>query len=96
LCSPAKPIIVRVLRLVSPDGEVSVLLTNLHDTVQFPAEAVLSLYFRRWAVETHYRDEKTVIDIETFHSHSENGIRQELFAILIMQRNMMDAAICCS
>ena len=80
----AKPIIVRVLRLVSPDGEVSVLLTSLHDTERFPAEAVVSLYFRRWAVETHYRDEKTVLDIETFHSHSENGIRQELFAILIM------------
>ena len=43
-----------------------------------------TLYFRRWAVETHYRDEKTSLDIETFPSQTENGIRQELFAILIM------------
>jgi len=31
---------------------------------------------------TQYRDGKTSLDIETFHSQTENGIRQELFAIL--------------
>ena len=35
-------------------------------------------------MEVHYRDEKTSLDIETFHSQPENGIRLELFAILIM------------
>lgn len=35
-------------------------------------------------MEVHDRDEKTSLDIETFHSHTENGIRQELFASLIM------------
>lgn len=35
-------------------------------------------------MEVHYRDEKTSLDIETFHSQTENGIRQERFAILIM------------
>jgi hypothetical protein len=34
-------------------------------------------------VETHYRDEKTLQHIEQFHSHTPDGIRQELFAILI-------------
>ena len=34
--------------------------------------------------QTQYRDEKTSLDIETFHSHTENGIRQELFAILLV------------
>ncbi|MGH8548551.1 MAG: transposase [Methylococcales bacterium] len=42
------------------------------------------LYFRRWAVEVHYRDEKTALGVETFHSKTENRVRQELFAILIM------------
>jgi len=74
----------RAIRMDSPSGEVSVLLTNLPDDERFPAQAVRDLYWRRWAVEVHYRDEKTSLEIETFHSHTENGIRQELFAILIM------------
>lgn len=77
-------ITVRALRLHSPDGTLSVLLTHLVDERRFPAEAVIALYFRRWAVEIQYRDEKTSHEIETFHSHTENGIRQELFAILIV------------
>lgn len=74
----------RAIRLSSPDGTLSVLLTNLVGDVRFTAEAVTALYFLRWGVETHYRDEKTSMAVETFHSRTENGIRQELFAILIM------------
>jgi hypothetical protein len=74
----------RAIRMESPSDEVSVLLTNLPADARFPAQAVRDLYWRRWAVEVHYRDEKTSLDIETFHSQTENGIRQELFAILIM------------
>jgi hypothetical protein len=80
----AQPISLRAIRMTSPEGELSVLLTNLQDTSRFPAPAVIALYFRRWAVEVHYRDEKTSLDVQTFHSQTENGIRQELFAILIM------------
>jgi hypothetical protein len=79
-----EPIRLRGIRLESPSGELSVLLTNLPDGVRFPAQAIIDLYWRRWAVEVHYRDEKTSLDMETFHSQTENGIRQELFAILIM------------
>ena len=77
-------ITVRAIRLQSPDGTLSVLLTNLLNAQRFPAAAIIALYFRRWAVETQYRDEKTSLDIETFHSQTENGIRQELFAILLV------------
>lgn len=80
----AEAITLRAIRMESPDGTLSVLLTNLTDEIRFPTPALIELYFRRWAVETHYRDEKTSLDIETFHSQTENGIRQELFAILIM------------
>jgi hypothetical protein len=69
--------------LVAPDGTVSVLLTNLVDLRRFPRTAIIALYSRRWAVETHYRDEKTLQHIEQFHSRTPEGIRQELFAILI-------------
>jgi hypothetical protein len=82
--SKTQTLILRAVRLVSPDGTVSVLLTNLIDNAPFAAEAIIALYFRRWGIETHYRDEKTSMALETFHSQTENGIRQELFAILIM------------
>ena len=44
----------------------------------------MNLYFRRWAIETYYRDEKETFKIETFHSMSPNGIRQKLFASVTM------------
>lgn len=77
------PLRLRAIRLEAPAGTVSVLLTNLVDLRRFPRAAIIALYWRRWAVETHYRDEKTLQHIEQFHSHTPHGIRQELFAILI-------------
>jgi hypothetical protein len=74
----------RVIKLVSPDGTVSVLLTNLYDKATFPAQDVIALYFRRWEVETYYRDEKIVLEIEKFHGNSYNSVLQELFAAMIM------------
>lgn len=59
------------------------MLTNLVDPRRFPRTAIIALYWRRWAVETHYRDEKTLQHIEHFHSRTPDGIRQERFAILI-------------
>jgi hypothetical protein len=77
------PLRLRAIRLEDPEGTVSVLLTNLVDPRCFPHCALIALYWRRWAVENHYRDEKTLQHIEQFHSHTPHGIRQELFAILI-------------
>jgi hypothetical protein len=80
----AKVIQLRVIRLESPDGTVSVLLTNLLNNRQFPTPDIVNLYFRRWEVENHYRDEKVTLEIETFHSKTPDGIRQELFAAAVM------------
>ena len=82
----------RVLRLESPDGTLSILITNLLNRALYSSESITNLYFRRWKIEEQYREEKTYLDIETFHSRSENGIRQELLAVLIMcviSRTMM-------
>ena len=80
----AKVIQLRIIRLVSPDGTVSVLLTNLLNQSRFPREHIVDLYFRRWEVETNYRNEKVVLEIEQFHGKSANSIRQELYAVTIM------------
>jgi len=79
-----KPIRLRVIRLVSPDGTVSVLLTNLYNKKEFPRDEIVKLYFRRWEVESYYRDEKVVLEVETFHGKTCNSVRQELFAAVIM------------
>ncbi len=74
----------RVILLHHPDGSVSVLITNLLNRRLYPREDVIALYFKRWPVEDHYRDEKVTLEIEQFHSRTPNGIRQELFAAMIM------------
>lgn len=73
-----------MIRLVSPEGVVSVLLTNLYNDQIFHANDIIKLYFRRWEIEVYYRDEKTTLEIEKFHGKTPNSIRQELFAIMIM------------
>jgi hypothetical protein len=80
----ARGIQLRVIRLVSPEGKVSVLLTNMLNKSSFPTEDIIELYFRRWGVEDHYRNEKVVLEIEKFHGKTPNSIRQELFAIVVM------------
>ncbi len=74
----------RAIRLVSPDGEVSVLLTNMLNKSQFEREEIIDLYFRPRAVEDHCRNEKIVLEIEKFHGKTPNSIRQELYAVVIM------------
>ncbi|MFV1969012.1 MAG: IS4 family transposase [Pirellulaceae bacterium] len=75
---------VRVVRVILPNGEPAVYLTDLLDSATFSCEEIANLYRRRWEVETHYRDEKVHLDIETFHTRGVNGIHQELFAVAIM------------
>jgi len=77
------PIRLRAIRLEAPDGTVSVLLTNLLNTRRLPRTALLALSWRRWAGDTHDRDEKTLQPIAPFHRRTPDGIRQELFAILL-------------
>ena len=82
--SENKAIRLRVIRLVSPDGTVSVLLTNLFDKKEFKGKEIINLYFRRWEVENYYRDEKITMNIEKFHGKTVNSILQELYASMIM------------
>lgn len=66
------------------DGTYLILATNLLDKKQYPRKQVLELYRRRWKVETHYYRVKTLLELPSFHSRSVNGIKQELFANLLI------------
>jgi hypothetical protein len=74
----------RVIRMTAPDGGQSVLLTNLLDSKDISKESIIRLYWKRWEIESYYRDEKIYLQVETFHSKNVNGIRQELFAAITM------------
>lgn len=74
----------RALKLRSPNGEFSILLTNLFCTELYSKQEIIDLYYKRYKIEEHYRDEKVIMEIEKFHSRTVNGIKQELFAALIM------------
>jgi hypothetical protein len=90
----AEALSVRVIRLESPDGTLSAILTNLPPS-DFSAEDIINLYYRRWEIETFYRDEKITMELETFHSRNPNGIVQELFCSTIMSvitRTLMNIA----
>jgi hypothetical protein len=79
-----KPIPVRAIKLEGRDGTISVLLTNLFNRQEFPVQEVIDLYFRRWEVEDHYRNEKLIMEVEKFHSATKNGVLQELYSACIM------------
>lgn len=92
-----KPIKLRVVKLRSPDGTISVLLTNLFGQQRFARSEIIALYFRRWEVENYYRDEKVVLEVDKFHGKTSNSIRQELFAAMIMSvisRTLMALSAC--
>ena len=78
------PLKIRIIRLESPDGTLSVLLTNLFGRNKFKSEQIQDLYYIRWKIEEYYRDEKVTFQIEKFHSKTENGIMQEFYSAMIM------------
>ncbi len=82
--SGSEKIVLRIIRLENKQGEVSVLITNLLDRQKYSMKVIIDLYFKRWEVEIHFLDNKSTIEIETFHSKSVNGIKQEFYAAAIM------------
>lgn len=79
-----KAIKVRGILLHHPDGTVSVVIRNVFNRCLFPREDSIDLYFRRWTVENYDKDEQVTLRIETFQSYTPHGIRQELFAAMMM------------
>ena len=74
----------RVIRMEDPEGHPSVLITDLLDVQTYTREALIDLYYKRWRIEMYYKEEKIVLDVESFHSRTENGILQELYAAMTM------------
>jgi len=60
------------------------LATTLFDKAQYPISYLMDLYHSRWDIEEHFKFFKTVCDFKRFHSHTENGIKQEMYLSLFL------------
>ena len=74
-------LIVRVFKFALPSGEIETLLTNLFD---IPSEELPKLYSKRWGIETAYHRLKNIICLENFSGKTENAIRQDFWASMVL------------
>ncbi len=51
---------------------------------QYGVRELADLYFARWGVEELYKTSKRLFYIEDFHAKSERGVKQELYAHLVL------------
>lgn len=79
----AKPVKVRLIRVVLKSGQIEVLVTSLLDKVTYPISSFAKLYPLRWGVEENYKREKIRMEIENFSSRTALTIKQDFYAKII-------------
>lgn len=75
---------IRMLKVVLPDGEIEVLLTDLYDDKIFTLKKISKLYFMRWRIETTYSKQKNQMQMEIFSGHRVICIEQDYAAGLFV------------
>ena len=78
------PIIVTLVRVELPKGQVEILITSLLDTSKYPSRIFKKLYFKRWGVELFYDELKNKLKIEHFSGYSNQSIQQDFYATLFV------------
>jgi hypothetical protein len=72
------------------------IVTTLLDAVQYPAEEIAELYFKRWDVELSFRDLKTTMGMDVLRCQSPEMTRKEILMHFIayncIRRLMYEAA----
>jgi hypothetical protein len=74
------------MRLVKYEiaGTTYCLGTTLLDSDRYPLNALMDVYHARWGVEELYKISKQLFVIEDFHSKTERGVKQELYAHFVL------------
>lgn len=72
---------VRVVKLELPTGEKETLLTNL-GRKSFKKSEFMSLYFKRWPIETKYNTLKNKLEIENFSGRTLISVQQDFYATM--------------
>jgi hypothetical protein len=74
---------VRLVRQVAPSGKLRVIMTNLFDTVLFPASSFGALYHQRWRIEEAFKRLKHRLNIEHVSGLSQQAVVQDVGARII-------------
>jgi hypothetical protein len=77
------PICVRLIKYTI-EKNIYVLLTTLTDQDKYPENIFPEVYHSRWGHEEMLKVSKVITGVKDFHSTSEIGIKQELFAHFII------------
>ena len=75
---------IRMVKVMLPDGEVEVLLTDLYDYKIFTLKKISDLYFMRWKIEISYGKQKNQLQMEIFSGHRVVCIEQDYAAGLFV------------
>jgi hypothetical protein len=73
-----RPIQLRLIKYKIADETYVCATTLIGD--RYPLEEFAPVYHGRWGIEELYKISKEFIEIEDFHSKSERGVKQELYA----------------
>jgi len=87
------PIKLRVIRYRI--GETTYFLATTLTADEFTTEMFQEIYHSRWGVEEFYKIIKSHLKVEDFHSKTVRGVKQELFASIVVDfltRIMTNAA----
>lgn len=75
---------VRFVRVVLPNGDFEVLVTNWLDETRFPTSSFGQLYHLRWGVETLYGVVKTRWQLEHFSGLTAESVRPDFYATIFI------------
>ena len=56
----------------------------MKNNAAYSYEDITGLYIDRWIIETFYNNLKHIVKVEKFHSKSEAGALQEIYAAMIL------------
>lgn len=77
---PATPTMVRLVRVLTPNGRVHVVMTSLLDSEAFPASVFGALYHGRWRIEEAFRRLKHRLGLEHTSGLSWHAANQDFGA----------------
>lgn len=80
----AKPLKVRLIKVILDSGETEVLITSLLEESLYPYSLFKELYHLRWGIEEEYKTIKCAIEVESFTGKTPHAIYQEFYASLFL------------
>jgi hypothetical protein len=82
---------VRMLQIPLCTGEMEILITNIAET-EIEYEAFGELYYKRWGIETKYKELKQKLETENFSGRLVENVKQEFYAMVTVA-NMVASCV---